>query len=61
VLPGAIIVSLFTRPRDDRELVGLVYSLTPRPSEKETAWYKRPAALGVVVLLLTLVLNMIFF
>src|SRR5262249_19561905 len=28
-----ILVSLLTRPRPDGELVGLVYSLTPRPAE----------------------------
>lgn len=28
-----ILVSLGTRPRPESELVGLVYSLTPRPSE----------------------------
>jgi SSS family solute:Na+ symporter len=57
---ATIIVSLFTRPRPDKELVGLVYSLTPRPSEGHLAWYKRPAALGVLVLLLTVALNILF-
>jgi SSS family solute:Na+ symporter len=55
-----ILVSLVTRPREDRELVGLVYSLTPRPSEQHVAWYKRPVTLGVVVLVMTLILNIIF-
>src|SRR5207302_4027075 len=48
-----ILVSLVTRPRPDEELVGLVYALTPRPSEAHVAWWKRPLTLGVVVLLLT--------
>jgi SSS family solute:Na+ symporter len=55
-----IAVSLCTRPKQDKELTGLVYSLTPKPSEGHVSWYLRPAALGVVVLLLTLVLNIIF-
>ena len=55
-----IIVSLLTRPRDEKELVGLVYSLTERPKEAHLPWYQRPAILGVVVLLMTLVLNIIF-
>jgi SSS family solute:Na+ symporter len=55
-----ILVSLMTKPRDDQELVGLVYSLTERPKEEHLAWYKRPAALGVIVLAMTLVLNIIF-
>jgi SSS family solute:Na+ symporter len=55
-----IAVSLLTRPRPDKELQGLVYSLTPKPSEGHLAWFLRPATLGVVVLILTLVLNIVF-
>ena len=53
-------VSLVTRPRPENELVGLVYSLTPRPSEEGRAWYTRPAALGAAVLAVTLLLNFAF-
>jgi SSS family solute:Na+ symporter len=56
-----IVVSLLTRPRPDSELVGLVYSLTPKPEEGHLAWYARPVTLGIVVLLLTLGLNLVFF
>jgi len=55
-----ILVSLFTKRRDEKELVGLVYSLTERPKEAHLPWYQRPAILGVIVLLMTLVLNIIF-
>ncbi|MGO9255318.1 MAG: sodium:solute symporter family protein [Bryobacteraceae bacterium] len=55
-----IAVSLLTKPRPESELVGLVYSLTPRPSEEHVAWHHRPAVLGVIVLSMTLVLNLIF-
>jgi solute:Na+ symporter, SSS family len=55
-----ILVSLITRPRDDKELEGLVYSLTERPKEEHLPWFKRPEVLGVIVLLMTLVLNVIF-
>lgn len=55
-----ILVSLVTKPREDKELVGLVYSLTERPREENVAWYMRPALLGVIVLALTFVLNVIF-
>jgi SSS family solute:Na+ symporter len=55
-----ILVSLITRPRDDKELEGLVYSLTERPKEEHLPWFKRPEVLGVIVLLMTLVLNIIF-
>jgi solute:Na+ symporter, SSS family len=55
-----IVVTLFTRPKPDKELEGLVYSLTAKPSEGHLAWFLRPATLGVVVLLLTLALNIVF-
>ena len=55
-----ILVSLMTRARDERELAGLVYSLTERPKEAKLPWYQRPAILGVIVLIMTLVLNIIF-
>jgi SSS family solute:Na+ symporter len=56
-----IVVSLLTKPRPADELRGLVYSLTPKPEDTETVWYKRPATLAIVVLALTVVLNIIFF
>src|SRR4051812_22016296 len=49
-----IVVSLATRPRDPEELRGLVYSLTPRPSDLALSWIARPWVLAVVVLALTL-------
>ena len=55
-----ILVSLLTRPRDEQELKGLVYSLTERPREENLPWYKRPAILAVIVLVLTACLNFIF-
>lgn len=55
-----ILVSLATRPREDKELVGLVYSLTERPKEDNLDWYKRPATLGILVLGMTVILNLIF-
>ena len=59
---ATIVISLLTaRNRSDEELTGLVYSLTPRIRDEGLPWHKRPAALGVLVLGLTLVLNVIFF
>jgi SSS family solute:Na+ symporter len=49
-----------TKPREQEELRGLVYSLTEKPSEEHLAWYKRPVTLAAVVLFLTLLLNIIF-
>ncbi len=56
-----ILVSFLTKPRKERELVGLVYSLTKRPGEESTAWYLRPVTLGVIVLGITLLLNIVFY
>ncbi len=55
-----IAISIVTRPRPESELVGLVYSLTERPSEGGVPWYQRPVYLAVLVLALGFVLNMIF-
>ena len=54
-------VSLVTRPRPDGELTGLVYSLTERPGDAGLVWYQRPAVLGVIVLVATGLLNLVFF
>ncbi len=53
-------VSVVTRPREERELVGLVYSLTPRPAVQALRWYQRPAVLGVTALAGCLILNIAF-
>jgi SSS family solute:Na+ symporter len=55
-----ILVSLATRPREAQELVGLVYSLTPKAVHTERHWYERPALLGLCVLGAVLLLNIIF-
>jgi SSS family solute:Na+ symporter len=55
-----IIISMLTRPRPDEELVGLVYSLTPKPVSTARAVWEKPAFLGIVTLLLLLVLNLLF-
>jgi solute:Na+ symporter, SSS family len=55
-----IIVSLLTRAPDESKLVGLVYSLTPKPEEEPLAWYARPATLALMVIAGTVLLNIIF-
>ncbi len=55
-----ILISLVTKPRAEKELVGLVYSLTERPNEENVRWYLRPAVLGIIVLAMTALLNLIF-
>jgi len=55
-----VAVSLATRPRQETELAGLVYSLTPKVGDGAVAWWARPVTLGVGVLAITLILNIIF-
>jgi SSS family solute:Na+ symporter len=56
-----VLVSLFTRPRPEEELRGLVYSLTPHHGDRDPRWWMRPEVLGVVVLVSVTLLNVIFF
>jgi SSS family solute:Na+ symporter len=56
-----ILISLVTRQqKSDAQLTGLVSSLTPRTTEANVVWYKRPAALGLLVLFMALILNILF-
>ena len=54
-------ISLATaRTKTDEQLTGLVYSLTPKPAAEIRPWYERPVTLGILVLIATLILNIIF-
>jgi solute:Na+ symporter, SSS family len=57
-----IIISLLTRQNKTKDdLKGLVYSLTPRIKEEEgIKWHQQPATLAVIVLVITVILNIIF-
>ncbi|MEV7092375.1 sodium:solute symporter family protein [Amycolatopsis sp. NPDC051045] len=62
----SVVVSLATKPKPDEELVGLVYSLTPKETRQHDAtgenagWYRKPGLLAGIVLVLTIALNAIF-
>ena len=56
-----VLVSLFTVRKTDEDLKGLVYSLTPRQRDKDKVWYKNPLWLGILVLIVTLIFNIIFY
>ena len=55
-----IILSYLTPPRDEKELVGLVYGLTPKAGWAHVKFFRRPEVLGSLVLIITVVLNIIF-
>ena len=55
-----VLVSWATRPKPDIELEGLVYGLTPVPSEGGIALYYRPAFWAAIVGVVFVGLNVIF-
>lgn len=55
------IISFFTEKKPENQLVGLVYSLTPRQQDKNRVWYKNPLWIAVIVLAITLFLNILFY
>ncbi len=61
----SVAVSMGTRPKDESELRGLVYSLTPKADfhdedEGALSWYQQPTKLAAVGLVLVIILNIIF-
>jgi solute:Na+ symporter, SSS family len=61
----SVAVTMVTTPKPATELVGLVYSETPRevftdPESAGKAWYYRPVPLASVALALTIILNIVF-
>jgi SSS family solute:Na+ symporter len=61
----SVIVTLMTRPRDESELRGLVYSLTPKAdfhdeNEGVLPWYQQPNKLAGIGLVLVVILNIAF-
>ena len=56
-----VLISLATaRTKSDAELKGLVYSLTPKIVDNNIPIYQKPAVVGVVLLIVCVILNIIF-
>jgi solute:Na+ symporter, SSS family len=55
-----VAVSYMTKPRQDNELTGLVYGVTTIPHEAEVPFYQRPVFWAVVISVVFVVLNIIF-
>lgn len=55
-----ILVSLATRPRPAGELKNLVWGFTDHPPEERLVWYRRPGVLAIVVAVIAIILNIIF-
>jgi SSS family solute:Na+ symporter len=61
----SIVVSLATKPKPVEQLVGLVYSETPKdvrtdPHEASAPWYQRTVPLAGVALVMVTALNLVF-
>ncbi|WP_024877410.1 sodium:solute symporter family protein [Saccharomonospora piscinae] len=62
----SVVVTYATQPKPEPQLVGLVYSLTPKESLKhstsgeDAGWYRRPGLLAGIVLAVTILFNIIF-
>jgi solute:Na+ symporter, SSS family len=61
----SVAVTMVTRPREESELRGLVYSLTPKEdfhdaSEGVLAWYQQPTKLAGIGAVIVIILNIIF-
>ena len=55
------LVSLVTKRKADKEMVGLVWSLTDKPRDPLMRWYKRPSVWAGAVLTVVVVLNIIWY
>jgi SSS family solute:Na+ symporter len=51
---------MFTKPKPESELVGLVYGATVIPTEAQVPLYSRPAFWAVIVAIVFIALNVIF-
>ncbi len=55
-----VVVSLLTKPKPDTELANLVYGLTPIPHEGKVSIFHSPVFWGVVVAIVFVILQIIF-
>ena len=55
-----VAVSYMTKPKSDTELAGLVYGCTVIPSEGDLPLYKRPLFWAIVIAVIFVILNLIF-
>jgi SSS family solute:Na+ symporter len=55
-----VVISLLGKARPDSELVGLVYGVTKHDVEP-AVWYKRPAVVASIAIVVCVVLNLIYF
>lgn len=49
-----------TQQKADSELIGLVYSLTPKENELDAKWYSKPSTLAIIVGSMAIILSILF-
>jgi solute:Na+ symporter, SSS family len=55
-----VLISLVTKPKPESELHNLVYGVTDIPKEADPVWHQRPATLALVVAVVLVFVNIIF-
>jgi len=55
-----VVVTLFTKPKPEKDLEGLVYGLTQMPSMEQVPFLKRPVVWASVLGVAFLILNIVF-
>lgn len=55
-----VVISLFTKPKPDNELVGLVKGLTKEVKEEGHRFYQRPGFIAIIAFLILVILNIYF-
>jgi solute:Na+ symporter, SSS family len=55
-----VVVSLMTKPKPDAELKDVVYGLTPIPKQEHVSWFQSPIFWAVVVAIVFVILQIIF-
>ncbi|MED1203991.1 sodium:solute symporter family protein [Heyndrickxia acidicola] len=56
-----IVVSMFTKPKTEKELKGLVFGYHEKLVHTHLPWYKRPKVLGSISIIILIILNIWFF
>jgi SSS family solute:Na+ symporter len=56
-----VIVSLMTKPIPTMQLAGLVYGVTPLPSDGAESLWEKPIFWAIVVIVIFFILNLVFF
>jgi SSS family solute:Na+ symporter len=56
-----MLISLVTKPKTNAELHNLVYGATDVPKEEGLRWYQKPTSLGLIVIVVLIGLNLLFY